>query len=112
MRKGFTIMLCALLALALAAPAFANEKSLPKAKGSIPARIYATGATVTDRAANLTTRCLKTSFSVFNPCLDFVKACTDTVLTPLGKPFDYMEKAVAKRLCPPTAMRARPAEKR
>ncbi|MBI5569958.1 MAG: hypothetical protein HY914_08445 [Desulfomonile tiedjei] len=109
MRKGFTILLCALLALALAAPAFADVKT--KGKASIPARVYASGAAATDRVAYAATRVLKTSFSVFNPCLDFVKGCTDVVLTPIGKPFDYMEKAMAKRWCPPTA-KARPAEKR
>lgn len=111
MSKTLRITLCALLVLALAVPVFANGGKAKRSSASIPGRIYAAAATATDRTANLATGCLKRSFSLFNPCLDFVKGCTDMVLTPIGKPFDYMEKAIGKKWGSRTAMKARPAEK-
>ena len=50
-----------------------------------------------DRKGNLgnediLNRCLKSTFSLFNPCLDVVKTCTDVALKPLNYPFDYVEK--------------------
>jgi hypothetical protein len=40
--------------------------------------------------------CLKRSFSLFNPCLDFVKGCTTLVLSPLDKGFAYAENTVTR----------------
>ncbi len=50
-----------------------------------------------DRKGNLgnediLNRCLKSTFSLFNPCLDVVKTCADVALKPLNYPFDYVEK--------------------
>ena len=95
--KTVAIVACGFLIIALAVPVFANGGP---AKGTTVSKIggaaYKGGAKVLDTSANMVNGCLKNSFSLFNPCLDLVKACTDTVLYPLDKGFGYVETAAAK----------------
>ncbi len=96
-RKTIAIVACGFLIVALAIPAFANGGSY---KGSEVTKVggaaYKGGAKVLDTTANVVNGCLKNSFSIFNPCLDVVKACTDRVLYPLDKGFGYVETVAAK----------------
>ncbi len=48
------------------------------------------------RTEGIINRCLKSTFSLFNPCLDAVKMCTDVALKPLNYPFDYVEQKIDK----------------
>jgi hypothetical protein len=94
MNKIAKVMLCALLIVALAVPAFAGgapgkRSAASKVKGAI----YEGGATALGTTEGLVTGCLRRTFSLFNPCLDFVKGCATVALMPIERPLDYVEKA-------------------
>ncbi len=91
-----TIALCGLLILALSVPVFAGGAA---DSGSASAKItkasktiYRGGVNVADRAEGLCTGCLKTCFSLCNPCLDLIKGCAGYALLPIEVPFSYVEK--------------------
>lgn len=97
MTRTIAIIACGCLIAALAVPAFANGGP---GKGSTVSKIsgtaYKSGAQVLDKTGGVVNGCLKNAFSLFNPCLDVVKGCTDRVLYPLDKGFSYVETAASK----------------
>jgi hypothetical protein len=97
MSKIAKITLCALLIVALAIPALAGgapgkRSTASKVKGAI----YKGGATALETTEGVVTGCLRRTFSLFNPCLDFVKGCATVALMPIEKPLDFVEKAAFK----------------
>jgi hypothetical protein len=111
MNKPLSIIACGLLVLALAAPAFADGQRVKAPRSSYASSICAGGAVVADKTAGFFTNVLHRSFSFFNPCLDLVKGCTNTVLYPVQRSFDYMDDAIACRLPGATRPKA-PAPKK
>lgn len=98
MCKLLRISLCVLIIAALTAPAFAaSAVKKPSTVSAVAGSVYSGGTTVVNQTEGILTSCLKNTFSLFNPCLDFVKGCTKVVLIPIEKPFDYLEGAVEKR---------------
>jgi hypothetical protein len=97
MSKIAKITLCALLIVALAIPAFAGGAPEKRSTASkVKGAIYEGGATALETTEGLLTGCLRRTFSLFNPCLDFVKGCATVALMPIEKPLDYVEKAAFK----------------
>jgi hypothetical protein len=96
MNKPLRIVLCGLLILALASPVFADGGSVKRAHRSWASSICSGVNHAADQTAGAFTGCLKRSFSLFNPCLDAIKGCTNLVMSPIEKPFDYMERSVGK----------------
>jgi hypothetical protein len=96
MNKPLLIVLCGLLVLALASPVFADGGSAKRAHRSWTSSIGAGASNAVDQTAGVCTGCLKRTFSLFNPCLDAIKGCTNIVMWPIEKPFDYMERSVGK----------------
>jgi len=98
MNKMAKITICGLLIVALAIPAFAGgAPDKRSAVSKVSGKVYKGGADMLDRTERLFSGCLKNCFSFFNPCLDLVKGCTNVVLSPVEKPFAYVENAWAKR---------------
>jgi hypothetical protein len=98
MNKMAKITICGLLIVALAIPAFAGGAPDKRSTVSkVSGKVYKEGANVLDRTERLFSGCLKNCFGFFNPCLDLVKGCTNVVLSPIEKPFAYVEDAWAKR---------------
>jgi len=98
MDRWLCVAVCGILIVALALPAQAGgapEKRSTVSK--VTGTVYKSGASVLDRSERLVSGCLKNCFSFFNPCLDLVKGCTNVVMKPIEKPFDYVENAWAKR---------------
>jgi len=97
MSKIAKITLCALLVLALAIPAFANGAPEKRSSASkVTGAIYKGSAKALESTEGLVTGCLRRTFSLFNPCLDFVKGCATVAFMPIEKPLDYIEKAAFK----------------
>jgi hypothetical protein len=97
MSKLAKIALCALLVVALAIPAFANGAPEKRSTASkVKGAIYKGGATALETTEGLLSGCLRRTFSLFNPCLDFAKGCAGIALMPIEKPLDYIEKAAFK----------------
>jgi len=97
MIKIVKITLCALLIVALAVPALADGASEKRSTTSkVTGAIYKGGATALESTEGLLTGCLRRTFSLFNPCLDFVKGCANVALIPIEKPLEYVEKAAFK----------------
>jgi hypothetical protein len=98
MCKLLRILLCVLIIAALSVPAFgASRAKQPSVVSGVAGGVYHGGATVVQQTEGIVSSCLKNTFSIFNPCLDFVKGCTKVVLMPIEKPLDYIEGAVEKR---------------
>lgn len=51
--------------------------------------IYRGGVSALEQTEGLISGVLKSTFSLFNPCLDIVKGCTNIVLAPIEYPFRY-----------------------
>jgi hypothetical protein len=100
MCKALKVAICGLLIVALAIPALAGDAPSPKAKRSaasnIGGSVYQGSAALVDRTEGLLTGCLRNTFSLFNPCMDFVKGCSTVVFAPIEKPLDYLEGAYYK----------------
>jgi hypothetical protein len=111
MSKSLRIVICGLLIVGLAAPAFADGQRSKRGHASFTSSVCAGGAHMADKTAGLFTGCLHRTFSFFNPCLDLVKGCTSIVLAPVEKPFDYMENALACRWCSAKAPKVPAAKK-
>ena len=80
MSKIAKIALCALLVVALAIPAFANGASEKRSSASkVTSAIYKGGATALDTTRRPFLRLPEGTFSLFNPCLDFVKGCASAL---------------------------------
>jgi hypothetical protein len=89
------LAVCGLLIVALAVPAFADGVPHKKAS-SVLGKMHQAGTTALVQTEGLVSGCLKNTFCLFNPCLDFVKGCTNIVLAPIEKPFDYLEAKLSK----------------
>lgn len=96
MNKPLLIALCGLLILALASPVFADGGLVKRAHRSWGSTICGGINHAADQTAGAFTGCLKRTFSLFNPCLDAIKGCTNIVMWPIEKPFDYVERSVGK----------------
>jgi hypothetical protein len=84
------LTVCGLLILALAVPAFAG--GVPQKKSaSTMGKVYDTGVSAVEQTEGIISGCLKNCFSLFNPCLDVVKRCTNVALAPIEMPFSYVE---------------------
>jgi hypothetical protein len=97
MIKTLTAIICGCLIAAMACVAFANGAPERSRVSRVGGAFYKGGSQILDRSGMLVNTCLKTSFSLFNPCLDFVKGCTTRVLSPLDKGFAYAENTVARQ---------------
>ena len=97
MSKTLTAVVCGCLIVALAIPAYAGGAPERSAVSRAGGTVYKSGAHLLDRTEILVNGCLKNTFSLFNPCLDFVKGCTTTVLSPLDKGFAFAENAVYRQ---------------
>src|SRR5271157_2372126 len=98
MTKTLTAIVCGCLIAAVASVALANGAPERSTVSRVGGTFYKGGSQILDRSGMLVNSCLKTTFSLFNPCLDFVKGCTTRVLSPLDKGFAYAENAVARQL--------------
>lgn len=97
MFKILRMALCVSLIVALAAPVFAAAKGPNKSFTSeVATNVYETGANVVDRADGFVNSALKRTFSLFNPCLDAIKFCSDRVFAPIQMPIDYVESKIYK----------------
>lgn len=104
MNKIAKITFCVLLIAAMAVPALANGTSKRSTVSKATHRVYSGAATVVAGTESLLTGCLRTTFSLFNPCLDVVKGCTSRVLAPVERPFAYVEN----KICGPDTPRRMP----
>ena len=52
--------------------------------------IYRGGVSAMEQTEGLISGVLKGTFSLFNPCLDIVKGCTNIVLAPIEYPLSYV----------------------
>ena len=52
--------------------------------------IYRGGVSAVEQTEGLISGVLKGTFSLFNPCLDIVKGCTNIVLAPIEYPLSYV----------------------
>lgn len=97
MFKFLGMALCVCLMIALAAPAFAAAKGPNKSFTSdMAGAVYNTGANAVDRADGFVNSALQRTFSLFNPCLDIIKFCSDYAFAPIQKPIDYVEGKIYK----------------
>jgi hypothetical protein len=96
MTRTATIALCGLLVLTLSALAFdsaaADGGSATAKVGKAAKAAYRGGVNVADRAEGLFSGCLRTCFSLCNPCLDLVKGCAGYAVLPIEVPFSFVEK--------------------
>lgn len=83
------IAIAMLLVVALAAPVFSANRS------STMGRVYSASASLAEQAEGAFSGCLKRTFSIFNPCLDLVKSCTNIVLIPIEAPFNLLSRYTA-----------------
>ena len=78
-------------------PSFVLAKGGVQSKiSSMTATVYDKGSKALDKTEGVINSCLKSSFSLFNPCLDVIKMCSDVAFKPLNYPFDYIEKRIYK----------------
>jgi hypothetical protein len=97
MDRILKIGVCLTLIVVLACPVIASTKAGKESKlSNLTSTVYDGGAKALDRTEGILSQCLKSTFSLFNPCLDVVKMCTDVALKPLNYPFDYVEKRIYK----------------
>ncbi len=85
MTKTLAAIICGCLIAGLCSVAFANGAPERSAVSRYGGTVYKSGSQVLDRGGMLLNSCLKNTFSLCNPCLDFVKGCTTRVLSPLDK---------------------------
>ena len=111
MTKTLAAIICGCLIAGLCSVAFADNAPERSAVSRYGGTLYKGGSQVLDRSGMLVNSCLKNTFSLFNPCLDFVKGCTTRVLSPLDKGFAYAENAVARQLPKRKTVRAPEAGK-
>ncbi len=94
MNKIVFAALCAFLIVALAIPVV-QANSTTKATDTVTKyghKAYRGGATIATNTEKHVTGILRNAFSLFNPCMDLVKSCSNTLFYPL----DYTYKAVVK----------------
>ena len=111
MTKTLIAIICGCFIAGLCSVAFADGAPERSAVSRYGGTVYKSGSQVLDKSGMLVNSCLKNTFSLFNPCLDFVKGCTTRVLSPLDKGFAYAENAVAKQLPKRKTVRAPEAGK-
>lgn len=93
MNRMVMMCFCLILVVALAIPAFAGRAY---SKRSAVDHAYNGGVMVVEKTEGLITGILKSTFKLFNPCLDIVKGCTNIVLAPVDVPFNMLSKATSK----------------
>jgi len=59
---------------------------------NVPGKVFQGSVTVLEKTEDVVSAVLKTTFGFFNPCLDLVKGCTNTVMKPIEMPISYVEK--------------------
>lgn len=95
------ITICVVLISLLSIPVFADGKVAAKKQPSVVTKVtgtvYDTGVGIAERTEGLLSGCLRTTFSFFNPCLDLVKNCATVAMSPIEKPLDWAENAMARR---------------
>lgn len=97
------IVISALLITAMAAPGFAaGTANTSYSLSQISGTVYKGGASALDTAEGAVSGVFRRTFGLFNPCLDLVKGCSDRILSPIEKPFAYVESAVFKPKAPGT----------
>ncbi|MGC8602239.1 MAG: hypothetical protein ACP5VS_00975 [Desulfomonilaceae bacterium] len=97
MDRILKIGVCLTLMLVLSCPAIVSARGGAKSKISqFTTNIYNKGSKALDRTGGVLDNCLKSTFSLFNPCLDVIKMCSDVAFKPLNYPFDYIEKRIYK----------------
>jgi hypothetical protein len=88
---------CLTLIVVLSCPAIVLAKNAGQSTFvNMTNQVYDGGAKALDKTEGILNQCLKSTFSLFNPCLDIVKMCTDVALKPLNYPFDYVEGKLYK----------------
>jgi hypothetical protein len=92
MNKKLFCAITALVCLAFAMTAFAGGAPSRSVSGTI----YQGGASALATTEGLFSGCLKNIFSAFNPCLDMVRGCSDTVFSPLDRGVGYVERKIHK----------------
>lgn len=58
---------------------------------NVSGQVYRGGVTVLEKTEDVFSGVLKRTFGFFNPCLDLVRGCTNTVLKPIEGPISYVE---------------------
>ncbi len=97
MDRILKISVCITLVVVLSCPAIVLAKSGAQSRISkLTTSVYHSGVKAIDRTEGILDHCLKSTFSLFNPCLDVVKMCSDVAFKPLNYPFDYIEKRIYK----------------
>jgi hypothetical protein len=97
MDRILKIGVCLALIVVLSCPAIVLAKGDAQSRISkLTTSVYHSGVKAIDRTEGILDQCLKSTFSLFNPCLDVVKMCSDVVFKPLNYPFDYVEKRMYK----------------
>ncbi|MCL5125682.1 MAG: hypothetical protein M1511_14525 [Deltaproteobacteria bacterium] len=97
MDRILKIGLCLLLVVVLSCPTIVLAKSGVRSKiSNLTTTVYKKGATALDKTGGVLDTCLKSTFGLFNPCLDVIKMCSDVAFKPLDYPFDYIEKRIYK----------------
>lgn len=91
------IVISGFLIAAMAVPGFAaGDANKPYSISQLSGTMYKSGSTALDKAEGVVSVVFKKTFGFFNPCLDLIKGCTDRVLSPIERPFAYVENAVFK----------------
>ncbi len=83
------LALVLVIAVAIASPAAAGTRS----SDSTTYKIYSGGVSALEQTEGLISGVLKGTFSLFNPCLDIVKGCTNIVLAPIEYPLSYLDRS-------------------
>lgn len=97
MGKVPVMAVCILVMVAVAAPVFANGVSAKKGTLSkFASKAYKGGCAVLQETEGHLSGCLRHTFGLFNPCLDLVKGCAGTVLSPVEKAAGYVGKVAAR----------------
>jgi hypothetical protein len=100
MCKALRVAICGLLIAVFAIPALAGGVPHYKARRSVYTNfggtMYHGSEALLGRTGDIFTGCLRRTFSLFNPCMDFVKGCSAVVFSPIERPLDYLEHAYYK----------------
>jgi len=97
MGKTPVMVVCILVMVALAAPVLAN--GVPSKQGAVSkftGKVLKTGCNVLQETEGHLTGCLRHTFGLFNPCLDLIKGCAGTALSPIDKAAGYVSKVAVR----------------
>ncbi|MGC8659910.1 MAG: hypothetical protein ACP5U1_12635 [Desulfomonilaceae bacterium] len=97
MDRILKIGVCLSLFVILSFPTIVLAKNTVRSKlSNLTTTVYHKGAKALDKTEGVIDTCLKSTFSLFNPCLDVIKMCSDVAFKPINYPFDYIEKRIYK----------------